>query len=278
VNIVFIADFFADQILGGGELNNKELVELLIDEGHDVKRINSHFVTREIIEDQKANHFIVANFMNLPRECIASLYDKKYIIYEHDHKYLINRNPALFKDFIAPEERMINLGFYRKAKAIICQSQFHMEIVRKNLKLDSLINVGGNLWSEDSLALMAEFAAMPKTDTYAILDSEIEHKNTRETVMYCEHKKLDYKLVKSDDYSDFLQQLGSHKTFVFLPKTPETLSRVAVEARMMGMSVIANKMIGATREPWFSQKGLELIETMRGKRKEIKDIVLGALT
>jgi hypothetical protein len=275
VNIVFIADFFADQILGGGELNNKELVELLANTGHDVKRINSHFVTREIIEGQKDSHFIVANFMNMPRECVAFLYDKKYIIYEHDHKYLINRNPALFKDFVAPRDQLINVGFYKKAKAVICQSQFHMDIIKGNLGFDNLISVGGNLWSEESLDLMADFAGAPKTDTCAILDSEIEHKNTREAVMYCEHKKLDYKLVKSDNYSDFLKLLGNHKTLVFLPKTPETLSRVAVEARMMGMSVIANKMIGATREPWFSQKGLELIETMRGKRKEIKDTVIG---
>ena len=275
MNIIFIADFFADQILGGGELNNKELVELLANAGHDVKRINSHFVTREIIEGQKDGHFIVANFMNMTRECVAFLYDKKYIIYEHDHKYFVNRYPALFKNFIAPRDQLINVGFYKKAKAVICQSQFHMDIVKSNLGFDNLISVGGNLWSEDSLRLMSEYACQPKTDTYAILDSEIEHKNTREAGMYCEHKKLDYRLVKSDDYSDFLKLLGSHKTLVFLPKTPETLSRVAVEARMMGMSVIANKMIGATREPWFSQKGLELIEIMRGKRKEIKDTVIG---
>ena len=71
--------------------------------------------------------------------------------------------------------------------------------------------------------------------------------------------------------------MGSHKTFVFFPKTPETLSRVVVEARMMGMGVIVNKMIGATREPWYQQKGLELIETIREKRQDIKNTIIGAL-
>ena len=64
----------------------------------------------------------------------------------------------------------------------------------------------------------------------------------------------------------------------FFPKTPETLSRVVVEARMMGMSVIVNKMIGATREPWYELKGYELIEYMHAKKIAIKEIVVESLS
>ena len=278
MKIAFVADFFASQILGGGELNNEELVQLISDAGHEIVKINSHLLQPGFIKENKDATFIVANFMNLSRDCIGSLYDRKYIIYEHDHKYLKHRNPAIFKNFVAPKEQLANVGFYKKATAVICQSQFHKDIVESNLGFDNIISIGGNLWSTKSLDLMSKIAKIEKTDTYAVLDSEIAHKNTQETIMYCEHKNLNYKLVKSDDYSEFLEQLGSHKAFVFFPKTPETLSRVACEARMMGMSVIANKMLGATKEPWFSQKGLPLIETMREKRKEIRDIVLEILT
>ena len=52
-----------------------------------------------------------------------SLYDKSYIIYEHDHKYLKNRNPSIFPDFKAPPHMIINERFYRCAKAIFCQSE-----------------------------------------------------------------------------------------------------------------------------------------------------------
>jgi hypothetical protein len=63
--------------------------------------------------------------------------------------------------------------------------------------------------------------------------------------------------------------LGENGKFIFLPKTPETLSRIVVEARMMGMSVVTNKLVGATREDWFSLKGEDLIELMVNKRQEI---------
>ena len=60
-----------------------------------------------------------------------------------------------------------------------------------------------------------------------------------------------------------------YEGFIFLPKTPETLSRIVVEARMMGLGIIANHNVGATKEEWFSLKGSKLIKVMREKRQEI---------
>ena len=40
-----------------------------------------------------------------------ALYDKEYLIYEHDHKYLSSRNPADFDNFQAPKEEIINYDF-----------------------------------------------------------------------------------------------------------------------------------------------------------------------
>jgi len=277
MKIIFIADFFADQVLGGGELNNEELINNLNSQGHEVTKINSHNVTRNFIETNRQNAFIVANFINLSLECITSLYDKKYLIYEHDHKYLTGRNPGIHQDFKAPEGDLINVGFYRKASAVLCQSQFHKDIISKNLSEVNLISLSGNLWSESSLKFMEKIAKTEKADRYSIMDSPIEHKGTREAVGYCEYKNYDYDLISSDSYEEFLSMLGRNNTLVFFPKTPETLSRIVVEARMMGMGVIVNKMIGATREEWYKQKGPALIKTIRSKREEITNTVIGAL-
>ena len=39
------------------------------------------------------------------------------------------------------------------------------------------------------------------------------------------------------------------------------------------LSVITNNLVGATKEEWFKLKGIELIDIMVGKRKEIPDLV-----
>lgn len=277
MKIIFIADFFAEQVLGGGELNNEELIYMLKEDGHVVQKIQSHMVDPHIIEANVENSFIIANFVNLQAGAIKALYNKRYIIYEHDHKYLKTRDPSSYPEFKAPKEELVNVDFYKNAKAVLCQSKFHLNIVKKNIDLKNLINLGGNIWTLESLELMQQLSKKEKKPTCAIMDSDILHKNTREAIMYCNATKKPYILIKSNNYESFLNQLGENQTFVFFPKTPETLSRVVVEARMMGMSVVVNKLIGATQEPWYKLKGEELVSYIRQKRGEIKETVLESL-
>ena len=271
---VFVADFFVNQIQGGGELNNEELI-LSLKEDHNVTTINSHNCSAALLRSLPENtNFIIANFVHLSEECKQILMqEKRYVIYEHDHKYLKTRNPADYENFIAPKDQIINYDFYKNALAVFCQSKFHLDIIKSNLDLKNLINLGGNLWSMDSLELMRDISKKDKTPTCAIMNSNNWHKNTSGAIRLCKAKKWSYNLINFCEYKDFLQELGKNEKFIFLPKTPETLSRIVVEARMMGMSVITNNMVGATKEEWFKLKGEDLINVMVEKRAEIPDLV-----
>ena len=68
--------------------------------------------------------------------------------------------------------------------------------------------------------------------------------------------------------------MSNNQKFIFLPKTPETLSRVAVESRMMGMKVFTNKNVGASYESWFDMKGKDLIDFITQKRDSIPKSVI----
>lgn len=277
MKFVFIADFFANQVPGGGEINNEELISLLIKDNIIVERINSNLVTPKFIGDNKQAKFIVANFSLLSDDSIRSLYDKEYIIYEHDHKYVEGRNPGIYKDFIVPQDKLVNIAFYEKAKAVLCQTDFHLEIVKKNTKLNNLISLGGNLWSDDILEHMRDISLLPKRNTYAVMNSRIEHKNTADAITYCQIKNIPHVLVANPNYKQFLSDLGINIGLVFFPKTPETLSRIVAEARMMGLSIKTNNLVGATKENWFGMKGSELIDFMKNKKLDIKNIVLDSL-
>ena len=266
----FIADFFVDQVAGGGELNNEIVIKDLISRKFKVEKINSHSMSLEVLKKMKDDFFIISNFINLPIESKEYLQENcNYVIYEHDHKYLITRNPADFEDYLAPKEAIVNYEFYRKAKAIFCQSKLHSEIVKKNLKLDNIENLGGNLWLDNDLEKMEEFASRDKKEKCSIMDSIVGHKNTKGSVVYCKSKGHEYDLIEPCSYYDFLEKLSRNDKLVFFPRTPETLSRVIVESRMMNMKVITNKRVGAISEDWFGLKGIELINFMKNKRKEI---------
>lgn len=278
MKIIFVADFFIEQVLGGGELNNEEFINIVRNRGTEVIKIQSHLVNAAYIEANSDYKFIVANFMNLSPKSRVTLQKYSYVIYEHDHKYLKTRNPQDYKDFKAPPDQIINYDFYKNAKGVLCQSKFHCDIVKLNLNLENIVNLSGNLWSLESLDLMKKFLKKAKSEKCSIMDSPIPHKNTRQAVRFCQYKNKDYELIKSSKYEEFLNQLSNNKSFIFFPRTPETLSRVIVETRMMGMSVITNELVGAANEDWYLKKGSDLIKEVETMRERIPGCILEILS
>jgi hypothetical protein len=274
--LLFIDDFFADQITGGAELNNKELIDLLISRLWDVVPRQSHLVqTKDILNSE---HIIISNFINLKPNLRNQIIESgvPYIVYEHDHKYLRGRNPAAYKDYIAPQEDIINFEFYKEASAVVCQTKFHADIVSNNLKTENIVNLSGNLWSPDSLQLLEQLSTREKRDCSSIMNSNISHKNTFGAIRFCKKKNMKYDLIDPAPPQKFLENLSRNKNLVFFPLTPETLSRVVVEARMMGMAVMSNNLIGATKEPWFKKKGKELIQYFVDQRDTIPTVIENA--
>tara|TARA_R100000995_G_C3472334_1_gene118982 strand:+ start:212 stop:1048 length:837 start_codon:yes stop_codon:yes gene_type:complete len=270
---VFIADYFANDVPGGGEMNNDQVCDILEQKGHEVEKIKCDYVTVDFLE--KDANYIIANFVKLTERCKRVLEnEKRYIIYEHDHKYVANRNPAKYPGFVIPKNEIINYDFYKNAVAVLCQSKFHQSIAKTNLELDNIFSLGGNLWSEESLKLMKQISKNEKQNKCSIMASQNWHKNTQGAIRYCKLKNLDYDLILQCGYEEFLQRLGANNKFLFLPQTPETLSRIVVEARMMGMTVLTNGQVGATKEDWFNLKGEELIAVMQSKREEIPNKII----
>ena len=277
MKIFLISDYLPDEVTGGCEINDKELANLLRKKGHFVVQKKSAFVDQQFIFENRKQNFIVSNFEQLLDPAREALKRCNYVLYEHDHKYLESRDPARYENFKVPSEELINLDFYRKAQQVFCQSDFHLGIVQQNTALTNLSNISGNLWSEESLSLMEEIAEEGKEDCAAILDSGEHHKNTLGALKYCQHLKREHVLVSSSDYHRFLRTLGRNNELVFFPQTPETLSRIICEARMMNMAVTTNNLVGATKEPWFSLKGKELIAEMRTRHSQIPALVESAL-
>ena len=278
MHFVFISDLLLrDGINGGGELNNHELCQILQKNGHEVLELNSHILTDSFLKSHKNSKFIFGNFLNVPRNLFSYIQDKmQYLIYEHDHKYLKNRNPALYEDFLAPQSEIVFKKFYANAQSVLCQSKMHKNILVKNLNLENIISVGGNLWSENALEYIREVSKSPKEKKYSIMDSPIPHKNTFDAVRYCRIKNIPYDLIPSCQHKEFLKKISQNDTLIFLPKTPETLSRIVVEARMLGSKIITNSLIGATSEDWFFLKGEKLISIMQDKRDIIPKIVIAS--
>lgn len=276
--VVFIADYFYEQgIRGGAEVCNKNLIEQLIElYGWQVKKITSSSVDVDFLNQNKDHIFIIANFMLLKKDIInflSSNAEYKYIIYEHDHKYVSTNDPSKFPNMVIPSDLIINREFYERAFCVLAQSKLHAEIMEKNLLLDNIINLAGNIWSPEQIELLKANLLIAKEklqqkesdDSYvSILQSSNKNKGMLNAVKICNQKGWNFDLIPPSEYSTFLNNLAKTNRLLFTPQWVETFSRVCVEAKILGCKIKTNNLVGCFSEDWVrNSSSIELLEQLK---------------
>ena len=248
VDVVFVADAFLEEIpQGGAELANREVTDFLTTQNFVVEEVQGFKITKTYLEKRKSCLFILGGFLSIPKESLKTLENLNYLLYEHDHKYCYDRNPAKHINFKVPENQLVFVDLYKNAKKVLCQSQFHLDIIQKNLPfLNNLHNMKGSFWSDEFLKSVGE---------------------------YCDKNNLEYDLISEPTPLQLFHTLTRYEYFVFLPQSPETFSRVFMEAKLAGCKIITNEMVGAAGEDYtYSDQSCLLREVHDHKRKSLKDI------
>jgi len=266
MKLIFVSDLFKEHLIGGAELNDGVLIQHLSSNGFEVHKVQSNKLTEDMVVENDL--FLISNFALLPERIKQMVMLKKYIIYEHDHKYVKTRDPSKFPNFLAPKQYIINRDFYANAHKVIVLSKICKEVIEKNLQIDNVISISCSLWSEDKLNFIESLVNQEteKIEKYCIINSDNQIKGTKEAVQYCQQKGLDYELVGPLPEKQLLEQISKFKYFVFFPHVLETLSRITVEAKMLGCKVLTRKnLLGAASEDWFDLNGIELISKIRSQ-------------
>jgi len=281
--VIFINDFFYEEVGGGAEAVTDNLYDYLShgSSAEQFLKLKSDQISPQVVEKNKEAFFIVANFVNLSSSTKDALLSKDYVIYEHDHKYLTTRDPSTFEDFLAPSSAICDKKFYACAKAIICQSSKHAQVVQSNLLLDNIVNAGCSLWKKEDLDLLESLVESgEKKEKRALLASNNCIKGMQEAMDYCKLRKLNYELIEPMQYHPFLKKLSTFKEIVFFSQVLETFCRIVVEARMLNCDLITNHLNGCASEKWFLEnKGQDLINIIRKKQSSVvqifKDLIKG---
>ena len=272
--IILISDFFIDDFVGGAALNDEEIFKLL-SKRFDVYKIKSRYLYEGFIQENLDSFFIISNFFGINPE-LRSLIQKncKYILYCHDYKFVQHTNPALYPNFQVSPNELINLDFHWKAHRIICQTQFQKNIYDLNIERPlKTLNFSGNLWSDTHLEFIESLSHNKKNNKHAVIDSPYPQKGTAISVKFCQDNNLEFDVIKNPDYECFLQTLSQYSGLAFHPSTPETCCRLVLEAKMLGLKVETNELIGASYEDWYCLNGKDLINKMRHKRETFADFI-----
>ena len=268
--IIFLADFFVEDTLGGAELHDDVVLNHFKSLNLLDSKIRCQQLNKDFILANRDKVWFVGNFATLSNYHRALLANNcEYILYEHDYKFLKNRNPIAFENFIAPKKLLTNFNFYNCAKKVVCLSKFHREIFEKNLEFKNIENINCSMWSDEDLDYFLTINGQEKNGKYAIIDSTNPIKKTKETVAFCEKAKIDYDLIKGFNYKEFMGTLGKYTGLVFYTGHPEPTPRVAIEAKMLNCKFISDKnYIGVAHEDYFHLKGNEMVAKVRKLRNQ----------
>lgn len=264
-NIIYVSDFFVNEIIGGAELSDDVIIQYLISEGHNIKTVKSETFNPTI---HKANTFIISNFAGLSENnknwfCSSS---SKYIIIERDQKYARSRNTAMYNEFIAPESEVVNKEFYRGAKKVFCLTNHSAELLLKHIDLTNVEPFGCTQFSQQQFDLLRENIGKNKKEKFAIVSG----KRSNKAIQYCEINKLEYDLLNIMSHKNFIETLSQYKGIIFFSHAVETCCRLLVESRILELKIITDNRNGCTYESWFKKmKGVQLLEFLEIKVDKI---------
>lgn len=256
--IKLISDYFVEDMTGGACLCDEEMYEVLKSKFKIEKIKSKNLKLRDLLEEDC--HFLVSNFFHIHPEFLSYISENlEYSHYAHDYKFVQHTNPNLYENFLVPKSDLINLDFFKNSKMIFCQSDFQKNIYDKNIT-GKTVNLSGNYFSDKTLEILSSKTSIPKNGKTAIIDSPYPQKGVKESILYCKENNLEYEIISSKSNEEFVNILSAFSSLCFLPNTPETLCRVVVEAKMMGLEVITNDLVGAKHEPWFKLDARDLCD------------------
>ena len=89
--VIFVADLFIDDYVGGAELTSEALISEC---PFKIQKIKSQHVTMELLRQGVSKHWIFGNFAALNTQLITSIIaNLQYSILEYDYKYCKYRSP-----------------------------------------------------------------------------------------------------------------------------------------------------------------------------------------
>jgi len=259
--IIYVSDNFTKDFQGGAELSDGVVIDFLTSCGHDVECIRSFNFNPFNISKQNQT-FIISNFIKLSKINKKWFINSKikYIIIERDQKYVKTRNTAMYKNFIAPKNQIINQDFYKAAHKVFCLTNHSAEILLSHIKLNNVESLGCTQFSKNQFNILENNLNNKKNNKFAIIPG----KRSDLAIKYCQKNNLNFEIIKKTNYKNFIQTLSEYKGLVFFSHAVETCCRLLVEARILNLKILTDNKNGCTYEDWFiNYKGKELLNYLK---------------
>ena len=270
-DIIFVADLFVEDYVGGAELTSEALIEA---SPFKIQKIHSSKVNLSTLTQGSQKHWIFGNFAQLNPELIPSIAaNLKYSVLEYDYKYCRFRSPekheASTKQPCDCHDKIngkLISAFYYGAQSLWWMSEkqkqryhtlFPFLAEKDNVVLSSV-------FSKATLAYINHLAKLSVTSLidrkgWIVLGSDSWVKGAQAAKEWCENNQKQFEVVWNLSYDKLLEKLSHAEGFVYLPAGADTCPRMIIEAKLLGCKLQLNNNVQHASEEWFNTDDINSI-------------------
>lgn len=260
--IIFVADLFADDYVGGAELTTQALIDA---SPLRVQRLHSSRVTMELLEAGQDRHWVFGNWAALDPNLIPTIIaNLSYSVVEYDYKYCRYRSPQKHAhdtgspcDCHEQWHGKLTSAFYLGAKHVWWMSEAQQEHYHRLFPFlaDRPSTVLSSVFDDRFfVAVKALRAAAPPTadrKKWLVLGSSSWVKGRQAAEEHCRSHGLDYEVIWGLPYEEVLERLSRAEGLVYLPAGWDTCPRLVIEAKLLGCKLVLNDNVQHRDEEWF---------------------------
>ena len=260
--IIFVSDFFSEDLVGGAELTTGALIE---SSPFKVSKFRSKDLTVEDLVKNQSAHWIFGNWTQINFQLIPLIIaNLNYSILEYDYKFCNYRSPDKHR---VAENTECNCdqtdwgkfvaAFFLGAKTIWWMSEKQQEIYFDrfpDLQKMNRSSVLSSVFSESFWIQVQNLTQNPKErNGWAVLSSSSWIKGTEDALKWCEDNGKKVNLIENLSPEKTLELLSRSEGLVYLPKGGDTCPRIVIEAKLLGCELHLNDNVQHKDEEWFNQ-------------------------
>ena len=272
VDIVFVADMFATDYVGGAELTTEALINA---SPFKIFKLHAKDVSMQLLEEGLEKFWIFGNFSQLDLDLIPSIVaNLRYSVLEYDYKYCKYRSAEKHASIENTPCNCHNETSGKLISAMYFGAQSLWWMSEK--QLDKYLTLFPFLAEKNNVVLSSVFddqffAAVKllranKTKTsqcsgkWIVLGSPSWIKGTENAVQWCTQNAKDHEVVWNLPYTNLLEKLANARGLVYLPNGGDTCPRMVIEAKLLGCDLVLNQHVQHSNEEWFNTDDIGSIE------------------
>ena len=260
--VIFVADMFIDQYVGGAELTTDALIK---SSKFPVFCVNSKDVSMKTLESGFGKYWIFGNFSQFDVQLIPTVVaNLNYSILEYDYKFCKYRSVEKHEEnekkpcdcHESVYGKLISAFFYgSKSLWFMSEKQQKLYFDKFPFLREKESWVLSSVFDDQffiTIKMLREKYSKSEKSGWLVVGSSSWIKGSSAAIEWCNNNNKEFKIIQNWPYGKVLEEMAQAEGLVYLPPGGDTCPRTVIEAKLLGCGLYINDNVQHKDEEWFS--------------------------